>query len=183
MRIISGKYNRRILISPDSYKVRPTSDRAKETLFNILSCRYDFNGMNVLDLFCGTGNLGLEFLSRGAAMCCFVDKDVRIVQKNIELLKAGDNAHAVKSDVMMYLKSRGNECFDLVFCDPPYDYENYNALLEEISLMKTILVLEHSEKFKADMKFEKFILLKKKIGTVNFTLFDFVDFVDFVDFA
>jgi len=182
MRIISGKYNRRILISPDSFKVRPTSDRAKETLFNILSCRFDFNGMKVLDLFCGTGNLGLECLSRGAVMCRFVDKDVKLVQKNIELLKA-DNAYAVKSDVMMYLKSQGNESFDLVFCDPPYDYENYSALLEEISLMKTILVLEHSEKFKADMKFEKFILLKKKIGTVHFTLFDFVDFVDFVDFA
>ena len=179
MRIISGKYNRRILISPDSYKVRPTSDRAKETLFNILSCRYDFNGMNVLDLFCGTGNLGLECLSRGAAMCCFVDKDVKLVMKNIELLKAGDNTCVERSDVLVFLKRRGKESFDLVFCDPPYDYENYNALLEEISLMKTILVLEHSEKFKADIKFEKFILLKKKIGTVNFTLFDFVDFVDF----
>ena len=164
MRIISGKYNRRILISPDSYKVRPTSDRAKETLFNILNVRYDFNGMKVLDLFCGTGNLGLECLSRGAAMCCFVDKDVRLVQKNIELLKAGDITCVERSDVLVFLKRRGKESFDLVFCDPPYDYENYNALLEEISLMKTILVLEHSEKFKADIKFEKFIMLKKKIG-------------------
>ena len=60
MRIISGIYNRRILYTPDSDRVRPTSDRAKESLFNILSVRYDFDGMEILDLFCGTGNLGLE---------------------------------------------------------------------------------------------------------------------------
>ena len=173
MRIISGIYNRRILISPDTDKIRPTSDRAKETLFNMLNVRYDFEGMEILDLFCGTGNLGLECLSRGATMCSFVDKDIKLVQKNIEMLKASDKCEVVRSDVIMFLKTIVKKNFDIVFCDPPYDYDNYSGLLEEISRMKTDLVLEHSDNFKSDLKFEKQIILRKKIGTVNFTLFDF----------
>ena len=173
MRIISGIYNRRILYTPDSDRVRPTSDRAKESLFNMLSVRYDFDGMEILDLFCGTGNLGLECLSRGAAMCCFVDKDIKLVQKNIEMLKASDKCETVRSDVIMFLKTTIKKNFDMVFSDPPYDYDNYSGLLEEISQMKTDLVLEHSDKFRSDLKFEKQIILRKKIGAVNFTIFDF----------
>lgn len=173
MRIISGIYNRRILYTPDSDRVRPTSDRAKESLFNMLSVRYDFDGMEILDLFCGTGNLGLECLSRGAAMCCFVDKDIKLVQKNIEMLKASDKCETVRSDVIMFLKTTVKKNFDMVFSDPPYDYDNYSGLLEEISQMKTDLVLEHSDKFRSDLKFEKQIILRKKIGAVNFTIFDF----------
>ncbi|HMS34711.1 MAG TPA: 16S rRNA (guanine(966)-N(2))-methyltransferase RsmD [Ignavibacteria bacterium] len=173
MRIISGIYNRRILFTPDSDRVRPTSDRAKESLFNMLSVRYDFDGMEILDLFCGTGNLGLECLSRGAAMCCFVDKDIKLVQKNIEMLKASDKCEVVRSDVIMFLKTSVKKNFDMVFCDPPYDYDNYSGILEEISQMKTDLVLEHSDKFRSDLKFDKQIIFRRKIGTVNFTLFDF----------
>lgn len=173
MRIISGIYNRRILYTPDSDRVRPTSDRAKESLFNMLSVRYDFDGMEILDLFCGTGNLGLECLSRGAAMCCFVDKDIKLVRKNIEMLKASDKCETVRSDVIMFLKTTVKKNFDMVFSDPPYDYDNYSGLLEEISQMKTDLVLEHSDKFRSDLKFEKQIILRKKIGAVNFTIFDF----------
>lgn len=173
MRIISGIYNRRILYTPDSDRVRPTSDRAKESLFNMLSVRYDFDGMEILDLFCGTGNLGLECLSRGAAMCCFVDKDIKLVQKNIEMLKASDKCEVVRSDVIMFLKTSVKKNFDMVFCDPPYDYDNYSGILEEISQMKTDLALEHSDKFRSDLKFDKQIIFRKKIGTVNFTLFDF----------
>ena len=173
MRIISGIYNRRVLISPESDKVRPTSDRAKETLFNMLSVRYDFNGMKILDLFCGTGNLGLESISRGARECEFVDLDIRTVTKNIELLKAGSSCKAVRSDALVFVRAHSNEQFDLIFCDPPYDHGSYEELLFEISVMKTVLILEHSEKFIPGKKFEKKIVLRKKIGTVNFTIFDF----------
>ena len=106
-------------------------------------------------------------------MCCFVDKDIKLVQKNIEMLKAADKCEVVRSDVIMFLKTIAKKNFDMVFCDPPYDYDNYSGLLEEISRMKTDIVLEHSDKFKSDLKFEKQIILRKKIGTVNFTLFDF----------
>lgn len=172
MRIISGIYNRRILHSPESENVRPTSDRAKETLFNMLNVRYDLEGMEILDLFCGTGNLGLECISRGASKCCFVDKDIKLVQKNIELLKAGDRCVTVRSDAVMFLADNEKK-FDMVFCDPPYDYKNYTELLEKISLMKTVLALEHPDRFKPDIKFENQILFRKKTGSVNFTLFDF----------
>lgn len=173
MRIISGIYKSRKLFSPSSDKVRPTSDRAKETLFNILNNRIDFEDISCLDLFCGTGNLGLECISRGASMCYFVDEDTDLVLKNTELLKAGDKSKIYKSDVLAFLKMFVGIKTDLVFCDPPYSYKHYIELIEKISVMKTILILEHSEKFTAENQFEKNIFLKKKTGTVNFTFFDF----------
>ena len=173
MRIISGIYRSRVLISPDSDKIRPTSDRAKETLFNILGNKIDFNGINCLDLFCGTGNLGLESLSRGAGKCSFVDKDIKLVQRNIEKLGASDNSSVFKAEAIDFLERNNQTFFDIIFCDPPYDYEDYSCLIEKVKLYKTLLILEHSDKFKADVEFQKFILLSKKIGTVNFTLFDF----------
>ncbi len=82
MRIISGIYKSRILKPPASNKVRPTSDRAKETLFNVLSNIVDLDGITCIDLFCGTGNLGLESISRGSAKCYFVDTDIKLVLLN-----------------------------------------------------------------------------------------------------
>jgi 16S rRNA (guanine(966)-N(2))-methyltransferase RsmD len=173
MRIISGIYKGRKLKSPETDNVRPTSDRAKETLFNILNNRIDFEGITVLDLFCGTGSLGLESISRGTAMCYFVDEDVRLVQKNVELLKIKDKTEIIKAEVLSSLERFHHINADLVFCDPPYDYKEYSTLLETISSMETLLILEHSGKFDLDVNFEKYVFLKKKIGTVNFTLFDF----------
>lgn len=173
MRIISGIYKSRILISPATDKVRPTSDRAKETLFNILNNKIDFEGITCIDLFCGTGNLGLECISRGAVMCYFVDEDTGLVLKNIGQLKAEDSSKVYKSEVTAFLKMFAGMNVDLVFCDPPYNYKHYNELIEKISLMNTILILEHSGQFNAGNQFEKYIFLKKKIGTVNFTFFDF----------
>ena len=173
MRIISGIYKGRILKSPDSYKVRPTADRAKESLFNILNNRFDFDEMKIADLFCGSGSLGLECISRGASECCFVDKDVKLVTKNVEFLNAGAQSKIIRSDVLEFLKNEENTFFDIIFCDPPYDYDRYPELLEKIFLMKTVLILEHSEKFEYDEKFNQYIFLKKKIGTVNFTFYDF----------
>lgn len=172
MRIISGIFKSRVLSTPSSYKVRPTSDRAKETLFNILNNRIDFHGIKCLDLFCGTGNLGLECISRGALVCYFVDEDTELVSKNIELLHTKDNSKIFRSDAITFL-DKFNEEVDLIFCDPPYNYEDYSKLIEKISSSKNILILEHSEKFVLNTQFEKFVFLRKKIGTVNFTFFDF----------
>lgn len=173
MRIITGIYKGRILKSPDSNKVRPTSDRAKESLFNVLNNIVDFEEITVLDLFCGTGSLGLECISRGAVKCYFTDTDVKLVQKNIDLLDLKDQCEVYRTEVLTFLKDFNRADIDIVFCDPPYDYECYTELIEKISLMKTILVLEHSGTFKLNENFEKYVFLKKKIGTVNFTFFDF----------
>lgn len=173
MRIITGIYKGRILKSPDSNKVRPTSDRAKESLFNVLNNIVDFDEMTVLDLFCGTGSLGLECISRGAVMCYFTDTDVNLVQSNIYLLDLKDQCEVFRSDVQTFLKNFKRTDIDIVFCDPPYDYEQYTELIEKISLMKTFLVLEHSGDFKLNERFEECVFLKKKTGAVNFTFFDF----------
>lgn len=173
MRIISGIYKSRVLKSPLTDKVRPTSDRAKETLFNMLTNRIDPTGMTVFDLFCGTGNLGLEAVSRGADKCYFVDEDVRTVKMNIDLLKVQNNAEVIKSEVLGFLNLNYAAKPDLIFCDPPYDYKKYDELIEKISAMNTILILEHSGKFIHDKKYSEKLLFNKKVGTVNFTVYDF----------
>ncbi|MEP7146020.1 MAG: RsmD family RNA methyltransferase [bacterium] len=173
MRIISGIFKSRILKSPESDRIRPTSDRAKETLFNILNNIIDFEGISCLDLFCGTGNLGLEAISRGAAMCYFVDRHTDLVKTNIEQLGVLEKSKVIKSDAVNYLNSCTGDKFDLIFCDPPYDFEYYDRLIEKISGFNTILVLEHSEILKLKPDFVKYISLKKKVGAVNFMLFDF----------
>lgn len=173
MRIISGIYKSRVLISPDSNDIRPTSDRAKETLFNILINKLDFNGIKCLDLFCGTGNLGLESISRGAEKCSFVDKDTTNVQNNIEKFKANDKSSVYRSDAIEFLERNKKTIFDIIFCDPPYNYSDYGRLIENVKTYNTLFILEHSDKFFVDEVFLKFVLIRKKVGTVNFTLFDF----------
>lgn len=173
MRIISGIYKSRVLKSPLTEKIRPTSDRAKETLFNMLTSRIDLKGMTVFDLFCGTGNLGLEAVSRGAEKCYFVDEDVRTVKMNIDLLKIQSSAEVIKSEVLGFLNSNYAAKPDLIFCDPPYDYEKYPELIEKISAMNTILILEHSGKYVHEEKYSEKLFINKKVGTVNFTVYDF----------
>ena len=173
MRIISGKYKSRKLITPSDNNVRPTGDRAKETLFNILSSRFELEGTVCLDLFCGTGNLGLECISRGADKCFFVDKDISIVKKNIDNLEAEGKCEIFRMDAIKFLEVNSGKNIDFVFSDPPYSYENYNSLLDIISGLKTVFILEHPENFRHENKFDSRVLIRKKIGTINFTIFDF----------
>lgn len=173
MRIISGKYKSRVLKSPETDKIRPTSDRAKETLFNILTNRFDISDYIVYDLFCGTGNLGLESISRGAEKCYFIDEDVRTVKKNIALLNAGESSEVIRSEVLNFLNSNNAGKPDLVFCDPPYHYKKYSELTGKISELNSIMILEHSGNFIHEEKYNGRLLFTKKIGTVNFTVYDF----------
>lgn len=126
-----------------------------------------------MDLFCGSGNLGLESISRGASMCWFVDEETSLVKKNIEILKAEDKSKIIRSEVIKFLNKMPEEKVELVFCDPPYSYDSYDSLIEKVSQFKTNFILEHSDKFILNNIFNSNVILKKKIGTVNFTLFDF----------
>jgi len=99
MRIISGIYGGRTLISPKDDSVRPTSDKVRGAMFNMIGSRMTMDGARVLDGFCGSGALGIEALSRGAAHCTFVDKAVRLCEENIEKLGASAQSRIVKSDV------------------------------------------------------------------------------------
>ena len=117
MRVITGICRGRKLLEPAGMDVRPTTDQVKESLFNII--QFDVEGRRVLDLFAGTGQLGIEALSRGAAECTFVDSardSVRLVKENLK--RCGLNARVLQCDALGYLKTR--EKYDLIFLDPPY---------------------------------------------------------------
>ena len=120
MRIITGSRRGRKLKTLEGLAVRPTPDRVKEALFNIL--QFNVEGRVFLDLFAGSGQIGLEALSRGAALCVFVDsakESIRVVEKNIQSTGLGDRAKVVGSDFAAYLRG-SREMFDIAFLDPPY---------------------------------------------------------------
>ncbi|MFA5405170.1 MAG: RsmD family RNA methyltransferase, partial [Ignavibacteria bacterium] len=126
MRIISGIYKGRTLKSPSvKNDIRPTTDRARETLFNILSNRIDFENKICLDLFCGTGSFGLEFISRGGSKCTFVDSDTKVIKDNVLLLDINERTSIIRNDAIKYLLSCKENKFDIVFADPPYRYKDY----------------------------------------------------------
>ena len=132
MRVITGSARGRKLKTPENYDIRPTTDNVKEALFNIL--QFDIEGRRVLDLFAGTGQLGIECLSRGAASATFVDKDrnaLRIVRDNLKSCNL--SAAVVQADALGFLQ-KGQQ-FDLIFVDPPYDSGLYEAVLERINLV------------------------------------------------
>lgn len=170
MRIISGAYKgRRLKSPPKTAKVRPTTDRVRETLFNLLSNMTDMNDATVLDLFCGTGSLGLECLSRGASEVTFVDLDVRTATGNVELVGGGDAADIIKSDALRYLK-RAAKRFDIVFADPPYSFDEYDKLIDGVSTKTGLFILEHS----SDIAFDRDSLkLRKDFGETALTFFEF----------
>ncbi len=174
MRVISGLLKSRSIIVPSSIKnLRPTTDRARETLFNILSSRFNIYGMRILDLYCGSGSFGIECISRNALNCCFVDKYPDTAKRNLTDLGINDKSLVIKEDVIRFLKSNKNLDYDVVFADPPYDYLKYNELLKLMSDFKGILILEHSEKYLPFEIHSKYIFLKKKIGKSAFSFFDF----------
>jgi 16S rRNA (guanine966-N2)-methyltransferase len=118
VRVVAGELRGHRLASPPrrSADVRPTSDRAREALFSILG---DVSGALVLDLFCGTGALGIEALSRGAASAVFVDSEPKLARRNVAELGLEDRCEVVRSDALRYLAA-SDDRFDLILCDPPY---------------------------------------------------------------
>jgi len=122
MRIVAGEWGGRTLRAPPGGRTRPTADRVREALFSILG---PIDDLRVLDLFAGSGALGIEALSRGAAQATFVERDraaADVVRRNLADVGAGERATIVMRDAIAWLKgTRGNEAFDLVLLDPPYD--------------------------------------------------------------
>ena len=138
MRIISGTARGRHLLTPRNYRVRPTADRVKEALFNILMGLVDFPGCRVLDLFAGTGNLGIESLSRGAGVAVFVDshqESVALIRKNLSLFDIETLGRIVVRDAVTALEvlEKEGEQFDLVFLDPPYGHGLAEKVLNKLA--------------------------------------------------
>ncbi len=125
MRIVAGRFRGKTLQSPENADIRPTSDRVRESLFNILASRLgpDLSAARVLDLFAGTGALGLEALSRGASFACFVDNGVAargLIRGHVEAFGLGGQTKLLKRDATSLGPIERFKPFDLVFCDPPY---------------------------------------------------------------
>jgi 16S rRNA (guanine966-N2)-methyltransferase len=171
MRIIAGKFRGRILKSVDDRSIRPTTDRAKQTIFDILTNRFDFDGLEVLDLFAGSGSLGLEAISRGAKNVTFIDnsrKSLDVIEKNIALLKCESHCSVYQADVFWYLKNM-KRMYDIVFADPPYKLENIgtipNAIYDSgILRNSSFVVMEHSRESVIDLNEVKYEIQKKPFG-------------------
>jgi 16S rRNA (guanine966-N2)-methyltransferase len=133
MRIIAGEWRGRKLAAPEGMATRPTADRVRETLFSMLASRIgSFDDLRVADLYAGSGAFGLEALSRGAALACFVDQDVRAIaaiRANIAAVAAGDRALVLTRPVEQL---RVEEQFDVIFADPPYGAGSGTAALSAI---------------------------------------------------
>lgn len=126
MRIVAGKFKGKTLVSPKDQSIRPTSDRVRESLFNILEHgidNFEVEGARVLDLFAGTGALGLEALSRGAKHCLFIENSAAargIIRDNVEALSLTGNTRIWRRDATGLGPAGSMEACELVFCDPPY---------------------------------------------------------------
>jgi len=173
MRIISGKHKARKIIAPKNLPVRPTTDRAKESIFNILENRYDFSENKILDLFSGTGNLSYEFSSRNALQITAVDINkncIKFIEKiNDEL---NFNIRTMLSDSFKFV-SQTDENFDLIFIDPPYNYNNYHKIKDIIIERKVIndggcIIIEHDKRINFNDKNTEI----RKYGSVFFTMFN-----------
>jgi 16S rRNA (guanine966-N2)-methyltransferase len=154
MRVISGKYRGRNLKGPSGMDIRPTSDRLRETLFNIFGLHV--RGAVVLDVFGGTGAVGIEALSRGAREVVFIERDksaCRLIQQNLKLCAIAAGFRVLQQDVFTALRSLAREQFhpDIIYFDPPYDWKPYGDLLEitfkqNLALQSSHVVIEHFRK-------------------------------------
>tara|TARA_B100001778_G_C18596326_1_gene634901 strand:+ start:875 stop:1396 length:522 start_codon:yes stop_codon:yes gene_type:complete len=144
VRITAGQYRGLTLLSPKDNKVRPTTDKIRQAIFNILQHRFEgVQDKQVLDLFCGTGALGLECLSRGAKSAVFVDLDTSLVRQNVDKMRAEECCQLIRSDVLKY---KAKQDFDLIFLDPPYEMALAQATLDKYSDQKDALFIVETEK-------------------------------------
>ncbi|MBN1951719.1 MAG: RsmD family RNA methyltransferase [Bacteroidales bacterium] len=174
MRIISGKYKGRRIPVRKNFPSRPTTDFAKENLFNILNNHFDFEDLRVLDLFAGTGSISYEFASRGSVVTCVElnFKSHRFIQETVRELEL-TNIRAVRADVFKYIEKE-TAGYDLIFADPPYEMHGLEKIPDAI-LGKEILnkdcwlILEHSDqkKFSGHPK----LIDTRCYGSVNFSIF------------
>lgn len=176
MRIISGSCGGRTINPPKNLRARPTTDFAKENLFNVLGNMVDFDGLEVLDLFAGTGSISYEFASRGAASVTSVEINaihynfIKSTAKSFDLTAI----HPVKANVFLYLKSCTKQ-YDVIFSDAPYDLEGSEQVVDmvfENNLLREggIFIFEHSKSqdFSSHPRFSKL----KSYGSVQFSIFE-----------
>lgn len=175
MRVISGTLRGRKFNPPSNLPVRPTTDIAKESLFNILNNHIDFEEVNALDLFAGTGNISIELISRGCINVTAIDLNFKCTDfiKKTAIAFNINNLQVIKSNVFSFLKFANNP-YQLIFADPPYDLEGIqkipDMIFEKNLLAENgILIIEHSRDndFEQHPRFSE----KRNYGKVNFSIF------------
>jgi 16S rRNA (guanine966-N2)-methyltransferase len=179
VRIISGRFKGRRLVSFQAKHIRPTTDRVKETLFNKLMGY--FPDARVLDLFAGTGNLGLESLSRGAAHVAFVDdhpKSLAVLRENLAELEIRDGYKIHSIDVFKFLKRYEGDDFNVIFADPPFTERLAERVMAAIALSKVwapgaVIAIESGTKEPISDDYGRLNLLdRKKFGDKTLSLFE-----------
>ncbi len=181
MRIISGEFRGRRFDPPSGLPVRPTTDFAREGLFNVLNNIIDFEGLEILDLFTGTGSIALEFVSRGAARVTAVDVNLRclsFIRKTAGSWGVGQ-LQTVRSDIFQYLRKKDTP-YDLVFADPPYDLPEINKIPDLVlrsGMLKYegLMVLEHGSR--NNFREHPGLCDHRCYGSVNFSFFRLTDLV------
>ena len=177
MRVITGKARGVQLKTPDGIQIRPTIDRVKEALFSIIN--FDIPGAAVLDLFGGTGQLGIEALSRGAKTAVFVDASeaaCKLIRENLRRTKLEQNGKVIRSDYLDFL-SRTKDRFDIIFLDPPYAevfLENALKRITEIDILQTggIIIAERPLGKELPWEFEGYSRSKDyKYGKILLTIY------------
>lgn len=177
MRIIGGIHKGRRISPPANLPVRPTTDLAKESLFNILNNLLDFEGLMVMDLFAGTGSISYEFASREAALVKAIDLNYKCVAY-IKKTAAGfnmDNIQAVRGDVFRYLHHTPDMQYDVIFADAPFDMKEIIELPDLVFEKKWLkkngrLIIEHPAD--ADFSGHPFFSQQRRYGRVNFSFFE-----------
>jgi 16S rRNA (guanine966-N2)-methyltransferase len=179
MRIIGGSLKGLRLTPPTGLPVRPTTDMAKEALFNILNNRVDYQLLTVLDLFSGTGGISLEFASRGCSEITSIDKSMPCVSylKTIAKQHQLSAITTVKADVLKYLETETKQ-YDLIFADPPFDLPQLTAISDIIFRQKILtpsglLIIEHPSMKKLDDK--PYFREQRKYGYSSFSFFSYLE--------
>jgi 16S rRNA (guanine966-N2)-methyltransferase len=178
VRIISGKFKGRRIFPPKNLPVRPTTDMSKEALFNVLNNHFSFEGLKILDLFAGTGNISFEFASRGSDNITSVDGDFGCVKFIKQIAEEYDfNIAAIKSDVYKFLE-KNKSTYDIIFADPPYAFEQKKfeiivQLIIDQNLLAAdgMMIIEHSKYTKLDHMLH--FSFKKSYGGSIFSFFEF----------
>lgn len=166
MTVIAGKYKGKHLFFVQNRRVRPITQKVREALFDIIQDRIVDAVM--LDLFCGSGAVGIEALSRGAAEVDFVDLDTRTVVKNVKQLRIEDQVKIYRRDALKFLDTRSHaeRTYDVIFIGAPYDYPNILEVLDKIdqhNILGDIMLFEHRKGFDVHDEFEHFSEKKKYI--------------------
>jgi 16S rRNA (guanine966-N2)-methyltransferase len=169
MRVVAGEARGRLIEAPEGNRTRPTSDRVRESIFNMLFSLDATGEVKVLDLYAGCGALGIEALSRGAERCTFVEQDRRAVEcirSNLDALGFGDRATVIQADVLPWVE-KNSESFDVVLADPPYADDSWTDILDDLDARW--LVAEAASSVEQHPRWD--VVREKTYGTTVVTVF------------